>query len=695
MSGAKRTTDHWARRYFDLKAVEGVPLMCCNIAGCTKTFRSQYYQKDNATNHLRDVHQKTEADERAKQSASQKRITEFVSTKGPATARWCAFFSKYSLAFRAADDKDLAQLVTSGVLPPNRRMLSKQMVASADYYNAQAMSFYNRPTLCLDVGTVLRRRYVVFTLCERGYVTVTRCVRDADMGGRMTILALKAQVKAHMRDLRVHHDVFVLTFCADNGSNMQGICKPDEGVVSSDEDEDVAAPGNQVVIDREVAAMMENENIAYVIRCSAHCLQLAVGGLATIYTGVFDTCEEIRKANPDAKIPPPNLTRWSSHYTLIRQVQKKGLSGTVDDLPHVLGLLEPFYVATQIVQSDDATLLLSAAAWLELVGKLEERATAEGAGALAAAKARDYSTARDSAKKRLAKMLNEPYHVLAYFARTLPADLPIEDFTYFEDKVGKIVSNYDIDAGADWEAFLNRPVPPRVPESSVLSYQRQLNYLDEFPVLKGLVQALSAACPTEASVERAFSAVRRGLSFLRGNLSDANVEAQLKLATFQPPPLPPQPAPQRPQPPAEAEAGDEVVVEGDTFDRIAKLNLAPLFRTAYDIAIASRVAEPAEDDLAEFVDAHRGVRTRGQAKKREVIMCVCGKDTFDHSLKVYMVCSKCRRAKASIECAALRINRLDEAIVKLNENRQYPHAQIVWTCNQCLAMPSSPEAVPP
>lgn len=674
------------RPHFEMKVDAGKSVMVCKH--CGKSYQSKSYHNSNAANHMAHKHQDLLDAETKRRSASTLENHGFTSTDKERIAdQWRTFFCRYSLAFRAASDPSFRELIHSGQLPPPRKALSEGLVAAAGRTLARANSFFSRPTLCIDVGTVSRRRFIVFALVEHGYSCVTRCIRDDDMGGRMTISAIKTQVKLYMKELR-GVGIHVLTVTADNASNMQGLKSSDsddEAVV----EEDVAPPEEvQTAEDRAVLAALREESIAFMVRCAAHCVQLAVNGFKEEWMPMSDAAEEVRKNNPTSKIPPPNHTRWSSHYRLLEVVKRKGLGGQVDGIQLAIDLLAPFDLATRTVQSDWATLLHSAGAWTLLHNTVSEqlRSVPVAGGAFNHMRRVAFQKALTCTETRMEFQITELYCLLAYFSNTTESD------PAFEDIIGTMIQRFDTDAFIEWELFLNLPIAPRdtvtvTPEN----YMARVGVLlKDFPVLRELVRAVSGACATEASVERGFSSLRRGMGYLRGKLTNKNCESQLILASFKEPPKTvgkssPQPACRGEV--AAAEIEDDVLQAVQDTIKVNKIALNWFFERVRVIAVlkyqARQVGAAAEEDELDDVDLG-GVagRTRHAGRRREVLMCMCGLEMATHEVKLFVVCA-CKQKRASLKCAGYRLQRLDKNVLEKNELRQYPGDIAAWVCAEC------------
>jgi hypothetical protein len=132
-------------------------------------------------------------------------------------------FSKHAVPFRIMANPDFTQALNIGK-PPTRKGISDALGALMNKDEAAAFEYFSSPTLCLDIGTVLGRRFVIFTLIERGYVYCAKVVSEKEMGEdrRMTIDNLRTKVKELMKYCAAH-DVHIFSICADNASNMQGL----------------------------------------------------------------------------------------------------------------------------------------------------------------------------------------------------------------------------------------------------------------------------------------------------------------------------------------------------------------------------------------------------------------------------------------------------------------------------------------
>jgi hypothetical protein len=179
----------------------------------------------------------------------------------------------------------------------------------------------------------------------------------------------------------------------------------------------------EVALEEGLLQEVRESNIVYVIRCSAHVLQLAVKGFSSVYDDAFDEAMVIRANNPTLNIPSPNDTRWSSKYSMLRGILNKSdelkLPATqVVTFTHISQLLFEFKVATDRVQADAATLLDSCAAWVRLKYRLvEQRPT--GQDRVSVSFAADYDVAIQAVNARMLYLATEPYLLLAYFSNAM------------------------------------------------------------------------------------------------------------------------------------------------------------------------------------------------------------------------------------------------------------------------------------
>jgi hypothetical protein len=242
-------------------------------------------------------------------------------------------------------------------------------------------------------------------------------------------------------------------------------------------------------------------------RCLAHSIQLVVNDAFADpkFSTVWDDCKIVLKDN---HIKEPPITRWSGKYLALVDVtsstKKRTVSGievsAYSDFHTVIALLRPYYIATQLLQSDRANLITAAAVVAALltskVGTGHQRVLA-----LAAA-------------KRRTLLITDAMVLVCYFhpgvnrgqfAKALktriesflqgPAQTITGDSKWLQDELMEL-----------------RKAPP-VPQDAKDPYT-----LDQYckfwtdvhccPKLSDVIVRLAALNPTEASCERAFSVTK-------------------------------------------------------------------------------------------------------------------------------------------------------------------------------------------
>lgn len=178
---------------------------------------------------------------------------------------------------------------------------------------------------------------------------------------------------------------------------------------------------------------------------------------------------------------------------------------------------------------------------------LKKEAMAQRSGVRAAMEKHAWETAREAAVARLANddvskkcLANEPYLVLAFFAQ----DVRPKTWLSF---IGSILEVYDPECRKEWSVFTKMPVwkfdadefckRGAAGELYAKALHHRITHALRFlPTLHATVLRIADACPSEASVERAFSTMKRVFGDRRGKLCDERVEMQVQVAAFREPP---------------------------------------------------------------------------------------------------------------------------------------------------------------
>lgn len=650
---------------------------------CPKSFKSAYFQRQHAERHLEQEHKMSEP----KGSNSQPKLDKWTSSFSRDRERsdgitdaefsWANVFARYSLPFRLANDEMFRKLISTQTECPERHRLSSLMPKVSQQCIDMALQEFQSPTLCLDIGTIQGRRFLVLGLLERGYCAILKCIPDVSLGDqRMTAENMRPEIIKLVKWLRTK-SVTVVNLVADNASNFRALevsesdvegeeedSEDDSSVLDEEEEEgqleevsEAESEEDQVVYER---VSLENIKLPYILRCSAHCLQLAV---SDIQETVWGTCfnDAMKLANlPEAKsFPKPNDTRWNSKYRFMDAVQKSGLAEDTlrDELRHVCEILQPFQIATDFVQRDDCTLLENLTAWCWLKKHLESQVP-EGSSVFAVAMRSNYQHAINAVNKRARFMLTEPYMLLAFFANVIESELK------HETKIASIIEHYDPHALLEYESLLKRPAEDM---AQTITADELFASLSNVPMasLRSLLISVAQAAPTEACIERAFSTMRRGLTYIRNRLKDDTVEAQLIVASFQSKSsMETSPNPRKPH---RKEINVDIVID-QTVD------IAPLLRMALEHVEALQPAT-SEETI--------GARTR--RKKTLLVCCKCGKLVDDHPhqpLKWYLKCRTCPMV-INILCAKMRVHRSPESVPVTSDARLYVGEEFYWSCSKC------------
>ncbi len=220
-------------------------------------------------------------------------------------------------------------------------------------------------------------------------------------------------------------------------------------------------------------------------------------------------------------LPTPVITRWNSTLRLMQSIKTKirPICQDAVTLNRVLAveaalpILEPFAIATDIAQSNHATL------WDQmLILQLVPAATLPAV--------------------RKKQLVTDPIALLAYFmpnANRLKIGIRLLDKLRVVVSALRTLAEFSHPAESlqssvehEWHQF--RLAPPAGLPGEIGHQQFELWWVTHsarFPRLAFIATALARACPSEACVERVFSKMKLGVGRLRTNIKHEALEAQL------------------------------------------------------------------------------------------------------------------------------------------------------------------------
>lgn len=448
----------------------------------------------------------------------------------------CALWARCGLSYQLVEDVMFRrQFSCTYPVGLNRHRLSEEMITLADKVDGLigAQMKGNAVTVCMDGWTHFRDKYVDLLAVCRGksyFLTSVRVLRNSEE-------QLRPILDSAHRTLRAWGAVLVAV-CADNA---RGGLNAIEAFTSD----------NRAVVG---------------FRCQAHSLQLAVWDIlrlepAAMYSDAaekymeFFADAERRRAIEEAQqtevavnrcIKPTvalNKTRWSSMYLLLKeivQLQKYfdavGFILTADELSGVhflLELLKPFYDQTQLMQGDSCDVMHAAESWKILSQHLKEMKTkqADGARKRVCVAAQEILDERGECHLRT----NEDFVMLQFLSgpaamarkdKQKGAEKTLAAARYVWEELGHPATSVHTMAGQldkELAEFISNNEGP-APDLWISSARACAH-----PLLYKIATMYLSIHPTEACVERAFSAQGLLHSDLRAGLSLRSVVALMKV----------------------------------------------------------------------------------------------------------------------------------------------------------------------
>jgi hypothetical protein len=390
----------------------------------------------------------------------------------------------YATPLQRCEDKCFQ--AANPLLPHSAKTLRTRIIEHADKCQVEQLKLRSGKTctIAIDGGTIWNKYLAVVCLVHGLSPLVVACVPCETMTAEWTI----AQLKTIMAKLKEKH-IIPIALVADNASNMQA-----------------TLAGFPLLKQR----------------CLAHSIQLCVNdtfGAHEPLKAVWETVRTILRAN---NISEPPITRWSGKYLALQTIFKKKLDISSLDVTMTGKLqqagtaLERFYIATNLAQSNKATMITHCAV-LEML--FQSKRDDSFSRALSAA-----------VSKRHAFLLTDAVLVAAYFHPGLKrANLPHRA----KDAVFAIVRTIMKDiAGVEvlneWSEFkvtMLAGVPPDRKLNTEQYVQFWSNQEVAYPSLAPAIIKIVTTNPTEAECERAFSTCKFAFPRLRKQAGGDLVEA--------------------------------------------------------------------------------------------------------------------------------------------------------------------------
>jgi hypothetical protein len=303
----------------------------CEAAGVEKFVKSA--NSTNNSTHLQSVHSMTEEDDRVKEARAQ-RDKQPTIDNALVKSKTDQDFLDYMLVFATPivrTENDLFRAVHS-TAPCTRTALRGRLVSHSQRRNGEALNRLRSRTvtLAVDAGTIWKKYLVIAALAYGKQPPIVTCTHAEHMPATFIEETLNKTIAELLAA-----GVYAIAITADNASNMTaGIAR---------------------------CALLHQ-------RCLAHSIQLCVNDAfsAEPLQTLWSAARTILKDN-NLSEPPP--TRWSGKYLALTRIvdpnSELNIGGVEPrDFLQLLPLcraLKPFYIATQSVQGNSATMLTAAA----------------------------------------------------------------------------------------------------------------------------------------------------------------------------------------------------------------------------------------------------------------------------------------------------------------------------------------------
>jgi hypothetical protein len=425
-----------------------------------------------------------------------------------------------------------------------------------------AQFFANKQvTLAIDSGTVWKRYLTVVVLSPGMKPLVASMIVDERLGvgtrdaGHLTAKNIAHHLRELMQGLLFSADVVAIV--ADNAANMQAAIHI--AIERQDAEQNLAGlmqnleveggdlvPGEarDILLDAEfgdgapavLADDSPNDGRIMPQRCFCHAVQLVVADLLKgPFKALYDEYEEVKHHSKVKDVE----TRWNSVYATVNDLvgdpegTLKGRLPKLNDPPLVQRLtllkkyLKPFYDATMDTQGDKNTVWDALVAMDKMLRAFEDNS--------------DMSEAyRAAIRARAGVLISPPMFLLAWFAPNLPRALLTDE----EKQVA--AAHHAVAIGREDMAYATLFATARRPVNEQPISLRQLlehfalrdraTFSDHLAVRRAdaqerLVRRLVRIAPTEAAVERVFSALKLNVGRLRTRCKPDAAVAQVLFKT--------------------------------------------------------------------------------------------------------------------------------------------------------------------
>jgi hypothetical protein len=563
----------------------------------------------------------------------------------------------------------LFRKVTSTQLNRNTHIAALQDIVRQ--LRPPAMRHFKSATLALDIGTV-HRRYLAFVIVTNGRALFWRMIEDVAVGGSFTANVVKDATLAVITEL-AQLKVKVVACVADNAANLQAIANP----VAEDDSEHDDPLLNSVRV-----------QMPLMLRCGCHVLQLAVYDLQPLWQAAFDlakTVVEAQKLRVSA-----NETRWNSKYRVMEAAfaHIHTLPSTSQsEVSEAMVLLEPFARATDVLQSDSATLWDTLRVFESLNGWCATLASKCGTSPLGRARMEGLLRVRAVLERRARMIFNVAYLMIAYFAPNI--DRTSSDAEEVSGIVKSAMTMVDSDVATEWVNFDKIVLDVHDGNVGREQYIKNLEPLRHLcPKMYHILVDTIAASPSEASVERLLSRLKYSYGSLQSRSSaettcctmqavslwnffypavardddDGSGETPLKRGRTESSAAAESPNPARPD--VTNIDDEEVVEEKDDFD------LSPAIGDIFHLILAWHVPTRNEAPVPVRI-APRTLRSAADVCQE------CNKPCRTHDVAAYITCRTCdaRRSVTHVPIIARGLSAEDKA--------KHQKVDSFWTCRVC------------
>lgn len=339
-------------------------------------------------------------------------------------------------------------------------------------------------TLAIDSGTVWQRYFGIVGVTPIGPVMLGLIADSWLEDGKLTT----ANIAKFMRDVVTDLEgrgITVAAIVADNAYNMQGL--------------------------KDMIAFVP------VIRCLPHTLALITNDLYELdkIRDVIERAKGIRQ-RATIKLKEPCDTRWNSQLALISDIitKRDKLNEDISGFGDVEQWLQPFLSFTNLAQGDDARLFIQLIILKSLVRQAK---------------------VKDEFGRALNTSVRSRWHQLFLGApMVLTYLLPCCDRSKLTPSIAQSISEYIekmMQQGTWRSGFANLVAKEPIEMKSTAASTIKLFSKHPFMTLGQVVDRLLGMCPTEASVERMFSAVKDSIYPKRSNTDPDLVQAVMLIKT--------------------------------------------------------------------------------------------------------------------------------------------------------------------